>query len=104
MRERTRLTRPLTQAAGVVGKAGDPLPAFVNHMIRHRVDRRGRLFPLEAAEQMRCCTLPNTEIGYPKAEALKGFFAYKEKSDIKYATQKEKGNSWLCSIDLEDNS
>lgn len=61
-------------------------------MIRHRVDRSGKLFPLAPASELRCCNLPATEIGFPKAAAIKGWIAYKRKADMKYAAQRRKGN------------
>lgn len=78
----------------MVGRAGDPLPPFVDHMIRHRVDRKGGLYPLAPANTMRCCNVPATEIGFPKGTALKGFLAVQNKSNAKYASLRKKSMSF----------
>lgn len=73
-----------------VGKAGDPLPEFEDHMIRLHVDKDGKFNPMKPASELRACTFPKEEIGFPKAEALKGWFKYRAESDVKYAAEKEK--------------
>jgi len=60
-------------------------------MIRHLVDINGRLFPLVQASELRGCIFPASEIGHPKEAALKGWFNYTEKANIKYASDKKKG-------------
>jgi len=60
-------------------------------MIRHLVDVNGRLFPLIPASELRGCNFPASEIGYPKEAALRGWFAYTERANIKYAADKKKG-------------
>jgi hypothetical protein len=73
-----------------VGKAGDPLPEFEDHMIRLLVDKEGKLHPMEPAEEIRACNFPKEKIGYPKEAAVKGWFQYKAKADKKYASELEK--------------
>lgn len=75
---------------GAVGRAGDPIPKFTNHMIRCRVDRTGQLFPLPPASELRCCTMPRDQIGMPKEAALKGWFEYRAQYDIKWASLRKK--------------
>lgn len=79
---------------GQIGKAGDRLPPFVDHMIRHRVSRSGHLFPLAPASEIRACTYPAGEIGWPKGEALKGWMKYRDTiTNVKFASQRQKGKS-----------
>ncbi|KAI0540255.1 hypothetical protein GGR58DRAFT_461401 [Xylaria digitata] len=54
-----------------VGKAGDPLPPFKNHMIRQRVSRHGVIRPLETAAELPACTLDPNEIGVIKEGPVK---------------------------------
>ncbi|KAI1429766.1 hypothetical protein F5Y12DRAFT_336157 [Xylaria sp. FL1777] len=49
-----------------VGKAGDPLPPFKNHIIRQRVNRHGVIRPLEPAAELPACNLDPNEIGVIK--------------------------------------
>lgn len=93
-------------ARGVIGRAGDPLPPFVNNIIRHRVDRKGALFPLEPESSLRCCNIPSEEIAFPKGAALRGFLDYQAKSDVKYASliKKSKSLSTISSIPSRSSS
>jgi len=60
-------------------------------MIRQLVGINGNLFPLIPASELRGCNLPRSEIGFPKETALKGWFKYKERADVKYASDRKKG-------------
>ncbi|KAH6679589.1 hypothetical protein B0J14DRAFT_686739 [Halenospora varia] len=73
-----------------VGKAGDPLPAFKNHMIRQRVDRHGRIYDLEPASQLPGCKLSPSEIGVIKQGPVKKWMAAKREWDTKFASAKRK--------------
>jgi len=73
------------------GKAGDPLPQFVDHMIRCRVDGSGRLFPLKPATEIRACNYPAEKIGLPSEVCLKAWSDHRKKADVKYASQIKKG-------------
>lgn len=53
-------------------RAGDALPPFADHMIRCRVDRQGRLYPLEPPYLIPALQLPREQIGIPKGDTLKG--------------------------------
>lgn len=59
-------------------------------MIRLHVDKEGYFYPMKPAEAIQGCTFSKEEIGFPKAEALKGWFKYRQQSDIKYSTEREK--------------
>jgi hypothetical protein len=75
-------------------------------MIRELVDMKGRSHPLRPASELRACTFPASEIGWPKEAALKLWFQHREKADIKYASQKKKGGivsstqRFYCSLDV----
>lgn len=75
---------------GEVGKAGDPLPAFHNHMIRQRVTRSGATLPLAPeAELPGCCANPS-DIGVIKEGPVQKWLETKKQWDSKYATAKAK--------------
>lgn len=75
---------------GEVGKAGDPLPPFRNHMIRQRVDRHGVTYPLAKAEELPGCSLKPEEVGVIKAGRVKKWLTAKQQWDKRYATSKAK--------------
>ncbi|KAL2069713.1 hypothetical protein VTL71DRAFT_14392 [Oculimacula yallundae] len=78
------------QSAGQVGKAGDPLPAFKNHMIRQRVDRHGNIFNLEPPSELAGCNLPASEVGVIKEGPVKKWMAAKKEWDTKFASSKRR--------------
>ncbi|TLD28227.1 hypothetical protein PspLS_03251 [Pyricularia sp. CBS 133598] len=51
---------------GSVGKAGDPLPHFQDHMIRQRVDRHGHVYPLAPASELPGCCMDRDLVGTAK--------------------------------------
>jgi hypothetical protein len=73
-----------------VGRAGDPLPAFKNHMIRQRVDRHGHIYPLEHASSLPGCCLPPSEIGVIKEGPVRKWMAAKLQWDTRYASAKRR--------------
>lgn len=87
----TLTNQSVDKGSGEVGKVGDPIPPFVDHMVRQRVDRFGRLFPLKLASELRACVFPREEIGIPKQSALEGWHVHREKDDIRWARQKREG-------------
>jgi hypothetical protein len=76
--------------AAKIGKAGDPLPAFKNHMIRQRVDRHGHIYPLEHPSSLPGCCLPPSEIGVIKEGPVRKWMAAKLQWDTKYAHAKRR--------------
>jgi len=76
--------------AGQVGKAGDPLPPFKNHMIRQRVDRHGNIFDLEPPSELPGCNLPSSEVGVIKAGPVKKWMNAKKEWDTKFSSAKRK--------------
>ena len=73
-----------------VGKAGQPLPPFHNHMIRQRVDRHGTIFPLEHASSLPALQLFPHEIGVIKAGPVRKWLTAKKEWDTKYAKEKRR--------------
>jgi hypothetical protein len=75
---------------GEVGKAGDPLPHFKRHMIRQRVDRKGRTYELEPESELPACNLSPGDIGVIKAGPVKKWMAAKREWDTKFASAKRR--------------
>lgn len=75
---------------GTVGRAGDPLPAFKNHMIRQRVTRDGITHDLAPESALPGCCMKPEEIGVIKAAQVKKWLDTKNEWDRKYATAKAK--------------
>ncbi|KAG9654159.1 alpha/beta-hydrolase, partial [Aureobasidium melanogenum] len=78
----------VTTASGSVGKAGDPLPPFENHMIRQRVDRHGVTYPLAAESELKCLQLDPNTIGMIKPGPVRKWVAKKSEWDVKYGKDK----------------
>lgn len=75
---------------GQVGKAGDPLPPFKNHMIRQKVTRHGATLPLAPeAELPACCVQPAT-VGVVKEGTVKKWLAMRKQWDHRFASAKAK--------------
>lgn len=82
-------------AAGQIGKAGDPLPAFRNHMIRQRVTRHGVTLPLAPEKELQGCSIDPGEVGVFKAGTAKKWLATRRDYDIRYASVKAKVHKQL---------
>jgi acetyl esterase/lipase len=76
--------------AGMVGKAGDPLPVFRDHMIRQRVDRHGVIYPLAPAEELPAMQMPASDIGVIKPGPIRKWLEAKKEWDRRYAREKRK--------------
>ncbi len=79
-----------TVATEKVGKAGEPLPAFKNHMIRQRVDRHGHTYPLGPPSSLPALQMSANEIGVIKPGPVKKWLNTKKEWDIKFAREKRK--------------
>ncbi|MCJ1477835.1 hypothetical protein MMC13_006508 [Lambiella insularis] len=79
-----------TLATAQVGKAGDNLPPFHNHMIRQRVDRHGKIFPLDPPSSLPALQLPANEIGAIKPGPVQKWLEAKEQWDRKFAREKRR--------------
>ncbi|KAF2202928.1 alpha/beta-hydrolase [Delitschia confertaspora ATCC 74209] len=73
-----------------IGKAGDPLPPFTNHMIRQRVDRHGTIHDLPSPSEIPALNLPPAEIGVPKVGPLNKWMHAQKEWNQKFAKQKIK--------------
>lgn len=71
-----------------VGRAGDPLPAFSNHMLRERVDKRGRTYPLDPPSSSPVLDIPPDKIGAINPKLIAKWLAAKHEWDTKFAKEK----------------
>jgi acetyl esterase/lipase len=74
----------------LVGKAGDPLPTFKEHMIRQLVDRNGVIQPLAPAAELPAMQMPASDIGVIKPGPVRKWLEAKKEWDQKYAREKRK--------------
>ena len=84
--KQVQATSPATY--GKVGRAGDPLPPFKNHMIRQRVDRHGDLYTLAPADELPALQVPKNEVGVIKPGPVRKWIEAKQQWDGKYARLK----------------
>lgn len=75
---------------GQVGKAGDPLPPFKNHMIRQRVTRHGATLSLALESELPGCCMESTSVGVIKEATVKKWLETKRLFDQRYANAKAK--------------
>ncbi|CAO1597052.1 hypothetical protein XANCAGTX0491_000881 [Xanthoria calcicola] len=73
-----------------IGKAGEPLPAFKNHMIRQRIDRHGRIFLLGPPSALPALQVSPNEIGVIKPGPVRKWMEAKQKRDSKFAKEKRR--------------
>ncbi|KAI0429107.1 hypothetical protein F5Y09DRAFT_311253 [Xylaria sp. FL1042] len=73
-----------------VGKAGDPLPPFKNHIIRQRVSRHGVIRPLEPASELPACTLDPNEIGVIKEDPVRKWLEARRYWDSRFESTRAK--------------
>lgn len=78
------------ESRGQVGKAGDALPAFKNHMIRQRVTRHGIIFPLPPASELPGCTMDRELVGVAKQGPVKKWLEKRQQWDRRFASSKRK--------------
>lgn len=71
-------------------KAGEPLAAFQNHMIRQRVDRNGRIYPLGPPSSLPALQMAANEIGVIKPGPVERWLNAKREWDTKFAREKRK--------------
>ncbi|KAK3080544.1 hypothetical protein LTS18_000416 [Coniosporium uncinatum] len=80
-------------ASAAVGKAGDPLPPFHEHMIRQRVDRHGAIHALAPAAELGALQMPTAEIGTIKEGPVRKWLAHQQKWNAMFAKEKRKWQS-----------
>ncbi|KAF2725033.1 alpha/beta-hydrolase [Polychaeton citri CBS 116435] len=78
------------QEGECVGKAGDPIPQFRNHMVRQRVSRHGIITPLEPAHEIPALKLDASEIGVLKPVPVRKYLNAKKLLDAKFAKDMRK--------------
>jgi acetyl esterase/lipase len=72
-----------------IGIAGDPLPPFVDNMIRQRVDRHGNVYPLGPPELFFSLQLLPTEIGVIKEAPVHRWLERQHKFEKRFAHTKQ---------------
>ncbi|OTB03669.1 hypothetical protein M426DRAFT_321594 [Hypoxylon sp. CI-4A] len=73
-----------------VGKAGDPLPPFINHMIRQRVSRHGVIRALEPATELLGCIVDRDTIGVVKETPVRRWLETRAQWDKRYGSIRTK--------------
>ncbi|KAL8716757.1 MAG: hypothetical protein Q9225_005936 [Loekoesia sp. 1 TL-2023] len=73
-----------------VGRAGEPLPAFKNHMTRQRVDRHGNIFPLGPPSSLPALQMSANEVGVIKPGPVRKWMNAKKEWDHKFAKEKRR--------------
>ncbi|KAL4920841.1 hypothetical protein BDW62DRAFT_176334 [Aspergillus aurantiobrunneus] len=74
--------------AHAVGKAGDPLPAFKDRMIRQGVNKRGHIYPLDPPVECSVLQLPPSSVGTINPSLLMKWMLVKEEWDQRFAKDK----------------
>lgn len=69
-----------------VGRAGDPLPPFKNHMIRQQVNRHGVISPLPAASELPSCKIDRNDIGVVKETPVRRWLETRSQWDKRYGS------------------
>jgi acetyl esterase/lipase len=83
--------RPNTAlSVGAVGRAGDPIPPFKEHMIRQRVTRHGVIYPLAPESEMASLALDPASIGAIKPGPVRKWLAKLRDTDAKFGNEKRK--------------
>ncbi|KJK93984.1 hypothetical protein H633G_02151 [Metarhizium anisopliae BRIP 53284] len=78
------------QEPGQVGKAGDPLPHFTNHMVRQRITRHGAILPLAAESELPGCRMNSSNIGVAMEGAVRRWQETRGQWDSRYTSSKMK--------------
>ncbi len=78
--------RYMAERPRIVGRAGDPLPMFQNHMVRQRIDRYGNIYELAPPSELPATTMDPNDIGMLKPVPVKKWMHAKKQWDTKYAS------------------
>ena len=73
-----------------IGKAGDSLPSFRSYMIRQRVDRHGKVFPLDPPSSLPALQLKADDVGLIKVEPSRKWLDARAQWDKKFAKETRK--------------
>ncbi len=79
-----------SKTIGLVGRAGDPLPPFQNNMLRQRVDRAGKIYPLEEPHDLPGMQMHPDEVGVVKPGPVRKWLDARKVWDSKYASVSKK--------------
>ncbi|EGE03697.1 lipase/esterase family protein [Trichophyton equinum CBS 127.97] len=85
-----RTAEPELAQHATIGKAGDPIPPFQNHMIRQLIDSEGHLLPLPDEHDLPALQVPRNHIGVPKPIPVRRWLAAKEEWDSKFIKEKRR--------------
>lgn len=80
--------KPTFPAGLSVGKAGDPLPAFDQYMIRQRVDKRGHMYHLDPPSSYPVLATPPAKVGAVNPELIRKWLGAKHEWDQKFSKEK----------------
>lgn len=78
------------KSTGKVGRAGDAIPTFENNMIRQRIDRYGRVFPLAEPSDLPALQMKPDDVGTVKSGPVRSWLAAKRTWDSRYASTRRK--------------
>ncbi|EGD86686.2 protein bfr2 [Trichophyton rubrum CBS 118892] len=85
-----RTAEPELAKHATIGRAGDPIPLFQNHMIRQLIDSEGHLLPLPDEHDLPALQVPRNHIGVPKPIPVRRWLAAKEEWDSKFIKEKRR--------------
>ncbi|KAK0640937.1 Alpha/Beta hydrolase protein [Cercophora newfieldiana] len=83
-RPETKTTPSRSTTEQSIGKAGDPLPPFIDHMIRQRVTFHGAVYPLPPPQDLPACTVPRDHVGVIKVGPVRKWLAHKDRWANRY--------------------
>lgn len=75
---------------GAVGRAGDPIPPFKDHMIRQRVTRHGVIYNLAPASEIACLALDPATIGTIKQGPVRKWLAKRKENEARFGNDAKK--------------
>lgn len=78
----------VTNGEEVVGRAGDPIPEFHDHMVRQRINRHGKIRAMEPVSQLEALQMPSEQIGVIKEIPVRKWMASQQKWATKFAKEK----------------
>ncbi|KAH8666386.1 hypothetical protein BX600DRAFT_511325 [Xylariales sp. PMI_506] len=73
-----------------IGKAGDELPPFVDHMIRQQVSRHGSITPLVPESALAACNMATKDIGIIKEGPVRKWLQSRSQWDIRFGSARAK--------------
>ena len=79
--------KPNAVSRGVVGRAGEALPPFKDHMIRQRVTRHGLVYDMPPSSAIPSLAMDPEAIGIMKPEPVKRWLAARAASDARFTNE-----------------